>query len=200
MSELLVIGQAILAQGPFVETADAIQSADAIYPKHVISGYEIVEAELPDDFTCAGYEWINDALSEIIPASNLPTLKAAAIAKTYIDVDAVYQDAIGNRVSEYSEAEAVALAYQAAGYTGDVSEFISAFALSNPTGIEQTNEWAANAIIAQAEAMRTAQLAMRTTRFDKQKLMREATTEAELTTAVSEWNSFITATRTALGL
>ena len=48
--------------------------------------------------------------------------------------------------------------------------------------------------------MRTAQLAMRTTRFDKQKLMREATTEAELTTAVSEWNSFITATRTALGL
>jgi hypothetical protein len=63
MTQLLIVGSTILAQGPFEQTDDEIKSADAIYPKHVIDGYQLVEADLPEGFTCAGYEWIEDALS-----------------------------------------------------------------------------------------------------------------------------------------
>ena len=57
MTQLLVQGSTILAHGPFVETTDEIQSDDAIYPKHVIDGWQIVDVSLPGDFTCSGYTW-----------------------------------------------------------------------------------------------------------------------------------------------
>jgi hypothetical protein len=60
MKQLLVLGETILAQGPFSgtdEASEAIESSDAIYPKHVIDGWQIVDADLPDGFTCAGYTW-----------------------------------------------------------------------------------------------------------------------------------------------
>lgn len=134
------------------------------------------------------------------PAYDLPAAIAAAIAKTYLDVDAVYDDAIGRRGTEYAEAEADARTFIAPGYTGVASAYVSDFALNNPTGVQQTDTWAANQIIARADAFRNAQLSMRSTRFARQKDMRAATTEAGLATAVGAWDGYIATLRVQLGL
>lgn len=120
---------------------------------------------------------------------------AVAIAKTYVDVDALYAAAVGNRAEEYRQAEAAALAYQAAGYSGAVSEYVSSWAASNPP---MTNAQSADIIIARATALRSAMAAARTQRFASQAAMRAAATRAELDTAVATWNAFVAATRTAL--
>jgi hypothetical protein len=66
MTQLLVQGEVILAQGPFTVTEYEIESADAIYPKHVIDGWEIVEAPVPKDFQPSRFFW-NDGLYEKAP-------------------------------------------------------------------------------------------------------------------------------------
>jgi len=162
---------------------------------------QIVEVDLPAGFDVDAYEWIDGALTlKPIPPEALDAQKAAAITKTYIDVDLIYEEKVGKRGPEYVDSEREALAYQAAGYTGAVSPYISGFALSNGTGQVQTATWAANAILAQAAGLRAAQLAMRNTRFDSQKAMRAATTQAQLDAAVAGWNGFIAALRATLGI
>lgn len=124
----------------------------------------------------------------------------AAIAKTYQDVDAIYTAAVGNRTDEYQEAEKAARAYVAAGYTGPVSQYVSDFALSNPTGVAQSNAWSADQIIARADAFHAAKLSMRSKRFSSQAGMRAATTMEELNAAVTNWSGFVVSLRAGLGL
>lgn len=133
-------------------------------------------------------------------AADLQAGIAAAIAATYRDVDAVYVDAIGQRKPEYDDAEADARAFAAAGYAGEPTAYVSGFALKNPTGQAQSNQWAADNIIARADAFQSAKLAMRNTRFDLQADMRAASTAAELATASAAWNGFIAYLRAQLGL
>lgn len=127
-------------------------------------------------------------------------VRSAAIAKTYADVDAVVWDAVGNRTEEYKEAEADARTYKAGSYVGNAPDSIACYALHNPTGVEQTGRWAADDIIARADAFASAKLAMRENRFASQSAMRAATTLAELDAATAAWTSFITGLRTQLGL
>lgn len=131
----------------------------------------------------------------------LPSLLAAALAQTYLDVDAVYKDAIGMRATEYARAEEFARAYLAAdpGPTV-VSGYITGHAQHNPTGIQQTNDWAAQQIIERADVFRWAELQMRNVRFARQADMRAAATPEELAVAVDTWNGFITYLRALLGL
>jgi hypothetical protein len=131
----------------------------------------------------------------------LADLQAAAIAKTYPDVDAVYDAAIGRRATEYASAEAAAREYLGAEVRPEiVSGYITGHARSNPTGQQQTNEWAAQQIIERADAFRWAELQMRNVRFDRQADMRAATTPEELGAAVAEWDGFILRLRSTLGL
>lgn len=125
---------------------------------------------------------------------------AAAIAKTYVDVDTIYDLAVGRRTTEYSNAEAAAVAYKAAGFTGPVSDYISGHAASNPTGQVQTNAWAAQQIIERADAFRWAELQMRNVRFARQAAMRAAASDEELAVAVGAWDGFIEFVRSNLGL
>jgi hypothetical protein len=133
-------------------------------------------------------------------ADSLDRTKAEAIAKSYRDVDKVTEDAIGRRSEEYKDAAAAARAYAAAGYEGAVDEDISSYAQFNPTGKAQTNQWAADQIIARADAMEAAKKSMRSKRFEHQAAMRAATTAEELAVAVAAWDAFIAATRAELGL
>jgi hypothetical protein len=57
MITLLIVGATILAQGPFTETEQEIISADAIYPRHILGEYQMVDAEVDSDFIPSGYLW-----------------------------------------------------------------------------------------------------------------------------------------------
>jgi predicted nucleotidyltransferase len=124
-----------------------------------------------------------------------------AIDQTYTDVDAIYQQAIGMRATEYARAEEAAHAYLAADPKPTVvSGYISGHAENNPTGQVQTHEWAAQQIIERADAFRWAELQMRNVRFARQADMRAATSEIELAMAVATWEDFLVWLREMLGL
>jgi len=157
--------------------------------------------ELPPVFS--GGVWRQAWRIVTIPSAqleaNLASLKEAAIAKSYADVDNIYDLAIGRRQSEYTEAEAAARAYMA-NPNAPVSGYVSGFAVDNPTGQVQSNLWSAQQIIGRADAFRAAQLAMRTVRFTAQKAMRASINLAQLDDANHDWKGFIERTRLTLGL
>lgn len=154
--------------------------------------------------------WVNyhanearDGVELVTPEEQVDALemmKASAIAATYADVDAVTRAAVGDRAEEYRDAEAAARAFVLAGYEGDVDESVSSYALYNPTGQEQSNRWAADQIIARADAFRAAQKTMRTRRFAGQADIRQADSPEALALAVEAWNKFIAGIRAALGV
>jgi hypothetical protein len=69
--KILIYESNILAVGNLTETADAITSSDAVYPKHVISGWQIVEATLPADYAPGKYSFSAGVFSPI-PFSATP--------------------------------------------------------------------------------------------------------------------------------
>lgn len=143
--------------------------------------------------------WVGGA-PQWVEAAALDELKTAAIAKTYADVDKVHFDAVGNRATEYQEAEAAARAFAAGGFQGEADDDVHSYAIDNTTGEVQTDQWAAENIIARADAFRAAQKAMRNTRFKRQAEMRAAATPEELTAVVAAWDGFIAGLRAQLGL
>lgn len=137
----------------------------------------------------AGAVWVEEGKMQL--------LIDAAVARCYTDIDAVYAAAIGNRQAEYTDAEADARAFVAG---AEATENVAGFARANPTGIEQSNLWSAEQIIARADAFRAAQVAMRTQRFDSQAAMRACLTPAALAHVVYLWDEFITTLRQQLGI
>ena len=136
-----------------------------------------------------------------VETAPLDDAKAAAIAKTYPDVDAIYDVAVGRRVTEYARAEEAARVYLAAAVApAVVSDYITGHATNNPTGQQQSNEWAARQIIERADAFRWAELQMRNVRFARQADMRAAGTPEELAQAVAEWEGFLSWLRLTLDL
>lgn len=172
----------------------------------VVEGFETIE--VPEPFV-GGWPvgststevlyWIDNAF-EWIETAPLADRKAASIAKTFTDVDAVIWDAVGNRTREYELSEQAARAFAAAGYEGPVSRLVSAYAINNPTLQVQTNEWAAQNIIARANAFDWATEEMRDQRMAHGVRMQSAETSAELATAVTAWLAFIAGLRAQLGL
>lgn len=77
MKQLLVIGETILAAGYFFDDADELRvyrdpemtECDAIYPHHVMEGYGIAEADVPDGFRCADYLWQGEVVARPSPAA-----------------------------------------------------------------------------------------------------------------------------------
>lgn len=59
MKILILLDRQILAVGDPVETDTEFQYQDQIIPKHVIPGYQFVDAELPVDFSLGKYLWDN---------------------------------------------------------------------------------------------------------------------------------------------
>jgi len=146
-------------------------------------------------------KWVDFGVAPEWEGPPLADLQAAAIAKTYADVDAIYDAAVGRRVSEYARAEEAARAYLAAEVEPSVvSDYITGHATNNPTGQQQTNEWAARQIIERADAFRWAELQMRNVRFARQADMRAAVSPEELATAVGGWEEFLTWLRSTLDL
>lgn len=83
MSQLLILGTAILAVGPFVDTENQISSPDIVYPKSTIPGYQIQDVTLPPDFTIQTYRWVAGALQKIADPTPSPTADAPIITASF---------------------------------------------------------------------------------------------------------------------
>ncbi len=93
MTKLLVQGTSILGKEPFVEDGDKISwrrsdmpnSEDGSLQKSVITGTQIVEVNIPDDFDCAANTW-NGSSFEKRPEQQL-ILNAEKILAALDDID-----------------------------------------------------------------------------------------------------------------
>lgn len=112
------------------------------------------------------------------------------------DVDAIYAESVGNRVTEYALAEQEAIAYKADGYTGDVPQTVQSWASAKG----QTAKWASDDMIVTANGWRVAQGAMRAQRLTSKESARKATTIVELMAIASTWDGFVSYIRSQLGI
>ena len=139
---------------------------------------------------------------EILPSRPIPMgqtiqdLVRLAVLSIDSDADQIYAAALGNRATEYAQAEADATGYKAAGYTGTVPGYVQAWA--EATGKSAT--WATDNILATAAAWRAAQAQIRSNRLACKEAARSATTMKQLTAAQDRWTVFVTAITAQLGL
>jgi len=193
--KILIQGSNILAVGSLTETADAITSDDAVYPKHVIPNWQIVDATLPDDYTPGKYTFNAGVFTlKLIPVT--AEARDAFILKIDTDVDALIRKVIGERTSEYELAEKEANAYKAAGYTGTVPGSVSAWA----TAKSWKPKVAADSIIATAAAWRSAQASMRATRLLSKEQARVAVDVTALDAIKVQWDEFMVALKLQLNV
>lgn len=129
-------------------------------------------------------------------APNLSVEKTALIKKIDLDVDKIYADSVGNRVTEYALAEQESTAYKAAGYTGTVPPTVQSWA----TAKGSTAQWAADDMIAMATGWRTAQGVMRANRLAKKEAARAAADIAALNVISADWIAFVATIRGQLGI
>ena len=193
--KILIQGSNILAVGSLIETADAITSDDAVYPKHVISGWQIVDATLPEDYAPGKYTFNAGVFTlKLIPVT--AEARDAFILKIDTDVDALIRKVIGERTSEYELAEKEANAYKAAGYTGTVPGSVSAWAIAK----SWKPKVAADSIIATAAAWRSAQASMRATRLLSKEQARVTVDVAALDAIKVQWDEFMVALKLQLNV
>jgi hypothetical protein len=126
----------------------------------------------------------------------LAELQAQARSAIDADADAIVRDTIGDRAEEYRQAEADALAYQAAGFEGTAPASVAAWAQASGMG----NPAAAENILAQAAAWRGALLAIRQHRLGTKAAVAAATGEQGIADALELWAGFVQAMRAQLGV
>jgi hypothetical protein len=119
-------------------------------------------------------------------------LERRSIAQIDRDVDKIYADAIGNRGPEYTQAEKEAQEYKDAGYTGNVPHYVNVWASAKG----QSATWAADDILAQATAWRSAASIIRESRLATKELVRAG----NASTAMPAWNIFVSGIRSQLGI
>jgi hypothetical protein len=152
----------------------------------------------PDNADFAQYlGWLAEG-NEPQPAAapSLVERIAAAARQIDADADAIYGAVLGNRGEEYKNAEADALAYQAAGYQGTVPGGVASWATAS--GI--TAQDAADDILATAANWRGAMAQIRAERLLCKKLAEAAVDQAALDAVLAQWAGFVAAMRAALGL
>ncbi len=141
-------------------------------------------------------QWAVTNLTTEQATTNLAALIASSVQRIDAEVDAIYAAALGNRGPEYTDAEAAAVAYQAAGYTGTVPEDVQSWA--TPKG--WTAAEAADDILAEAVKLRTAKSVIRRARLLRKEQVRAATTSAEVAAPMLAWAGFVAFIKTELEL
>lgn len=85
MTQILIVGSAILAQGPFTDNGDSIAAPDIVFPKSTIPGYSIVDVALPDGFSVGGYSWDGSK-----PVIKVPVAAAVVVPAAVSRLQALY--------------------------------------------------------------------------------------------------------------
>ncbi|MDP2369345.1 hypothetical protein [Rhodoferax sp.] len=141
-----------------------------------------------------------------VAAGNAPELamplaeqRADAVKKIDAETDALIGAVIGNRASEYERAEAQAIAYAAAGYTGPVPSSVQSWADAK-VAQGWTTQMAADDILATANAWRPAQEAIRAQRLLRKEQARAAADPAAVAGVLAQWAGFLAAIRGQLGV
>jgi len=130
-------------------------------------------------------------------ALNLAKAKDKAIRKVDSDVDAIYLDAVGQRVPDYLLAEKEAILYRDAGYTGIVPSIIQD---EVDRGSASTPQQATDNILALALALNTAKIDLRKKRLDTKAIIRQAAVIADVNTAMAIWGNNVIAIRSNLSI
>lgn len=97
MTQLLIVGTNIIAQGPFISTDGAVETADQIIPKHIIEGWYIVDVDVPEGFTPGGYEYINSVLAVKPPPPLTDEQRAAKRAVIQAEIDELERKDLAGR-------------------------------------------------------------------------------------------------------
>lgn len=129
-------------------------------------------------------------------AAFLTTQRALLIKQIDTDADAIYVAVVGGRAMEYAQAEADALSYQAAGYTGTVPSSVSSWAGAKGW----TERQAADDILTTAANWRNAQAAIRLNRLTKKEQAKNAPEITSLNAIGAAWTGFAAYIRNALGV
>lgn len=137
------------------------------------------------------------AIVDYVEAScDLTEMKSATLKVIDGDVDDIYANVIGNRGTEYAEAEREALDFKAANYAGQVPPTVQSWASVK----NWTPQVAADDIITQATAWRNAALSIRANRLKEKETVRIGTTIDEVSAAQARWVKFRDAIRISLGI
>ena len=170
-------------------------------PNFNTANARIDDADLPEDWRGAEWsyedgEWTLVAADAYAAraAEDLARRVSAVVRKIDADADLIYTAALGNRATEYAQAEADATVYKDAGYAGSVPGYVQAWA----TATGKAAHWAADDILATAQGWRDAQAQIRLNRLSRKELARKATTATELDTVRTQWAAFVVAIRSQL--
>lgn len=124
----------------------------------------------------------------------LDVAKSIAMRKIDSDVDMLYAAVVGNKQTEYLQAEAEATAYRDAGYTGTVPPMVQSWA----TIKGWTTQQSAEDILRAADEWRQAQLTIRDNRLGSKEQIRVATTNFEVDAKLDAWEAFLAYIKTKL--
>lgn len=188
------------ADGVFVGPVQADRSPLEVGVFHIPHGAIDVEPpEVPPGQRARWHEgdWVFEAQPEppALPPYVPPTpeqLQADALRQIDRDVDGIYADVIGYRGTEYEAAEREALAYQAAGFTGEVPASVASWVAASG----MTAEAAALDILGEATAWRTAAQQIRAQRL----LAKAGVRAGNVSETMAAWGGFVQQMRLALGV
>ena len=124
----------------------------------------------------------------------LDVAKSIAMRKIDTDVDALYLAVVGNKQTEYLQAEQEAITYRDAGYSGVVPPMVQSWAVIKGWTAQQSAE----DILRAASEWRQAQLTIRDNRLGSKEQIRIATTNLEVDSRLDAWNSFLAYMKTVL--
>ena len=129
---------------------------------------------------------------ELVPvAGATERRKTKLLAKIDSDVDHIYSLAIGNRGTEYAQAELEADYFRASGYTLDpVPDYVASWASASNI----TAQAAAESILSQAVLWRTAAAAIRTQRLAAKAAVRQGNLN------LASWDYFVQQITASLGV
>ncbi len=136
-------------------------------------------------------QWVADYLVVDLPpevvSSKLEDKRVKMLAQVDTDTDALYQQTLGNKGSEYEATEAQARAFEAADWQGIPGELVRVWAEIKGW----TDQQAAEDILTGANRWRAAQVSIRAARLRAKETLRTASDSAGIDSAYATWLQFL---------
>ena len=179
----------------------SIGDTGSYYDQAKVVWDERVDGSMPDDVCPSmikvdGRLVIDDTLVATNTARQLTDSKTSALIEIDQINDYIVTLAIGRRDTEYLMAEKQAQAYIDAGYTGDTYPYVHSWAIAKG----ETEQWAADDIIATANTWRTVQSDVREKRLVHKENIRNAATIEEFAVIMQSWYAYVEIVKTQLGI